>query len=258
MGCDYDGDTVTVFRDLPGGEGIGGPPSRIAWDEVRNRPVFSPTKQYLYGLHLLHRSGEARVRLDAELRSAGAPGWPSVETARDALRGWLGEAAVHAERTGAWWGVVERHALEALAEDPGMGLGLHPPERIGGLDVVRCGAAKEDVFRNFVPGSETYHAYTGDSLGAFRPGSARQDTIATVMAAAGASVGHFGNVPRRLLYSAKVVDQELVRLVHALSEAAYQRTLSVKTGGGPLNFRDFRRHILDPLLKGRVRSTPRE
>ena len=45
---------IAVFAALPGSDlGRSVRPSAIAWDEVLNRPMFVPGKQYLYGLHLL-------------------------------------------------------------------------------------------------------------------------------------------------------------------------------------------------------------
>jgi hypothetical protein len=120
--------------------------------------------------------------------------------------------------------------------------------------VVQAGAAKDEVFKEFGPGSEAYHAYEGDSLGVFRPttetSETRRDLIAEVMVAAAAGTGRFGNVPRRLLYRAPTLNRDLVRAIHALSAEAYQRVLSVKAGSRPLPYEGFKEHVLRPLEQG--------
>jgi hypothetical protein len=170
---------------------------------------------------------------------------------------WAALAARSGAPSGAWWEAVERHALLALADDPGMGLGLGSPADLAGLPAVACGAAKQEVFDGYGPGSELFHAYRGESLSVYegRPGqggAAAQDTIETVMVAAARATGRFGNVPRRFLYAARRVDAGFVRAVQALSEQAMQRVLSVKAGAAPLDFRTFEKHVLRPLRQGKA------
>jgi hypothetical protein len=259
LGADFDGDAVVVFGCLPGEEGAPavGPPSATAWDEVLGRAVFYPGKQYAYGIDLLQRQEERLARLNRDLKSVNAPPWPRDRAAKVALEEWAGLAASQQGCTGAWWATVERHALEALAEDPGMGLGLYEPAALGTLKVVECGAAKEEVFTDLGPGSELFHAYNGESLDVYaqrddRDDGRRQarDMIATVMVAGAVATGHFGNVPRRFIYAAKRLEASFVHDVHALSERANQQVLSVKVGAGGLNFEEFDEHVLKPLSHG--------
>ena len=89
-----------------------------------------------------------------------------------------------------------------------MGLGLHEPSELSTLRVVTSGAAKGEVFDDLGPGSELYHAYLGESLCVYdRPGDeggqGARDMIATVMVASADKKGHFGNIPRRLIYAAQ-------------------------------------------------------
>jgi hypothetical protein len=48
------------------------------------------------------------------------------------------------------------------------------------------------------------------------------------------------------------VDQEFVRAVHTLSEAGYQRSLSVKAHCGPPDWKEFERLVLKPLFRKEV------
>jgi hypothetical protein len=259
MGGDCDGDTVAVFRSIPGEEESATPvpPSGMAWDDVLRRPVFMPGRQYLYGLHLLQQDRDRQERLDGDLRAAGAPPWPAGPSAKQALTEWSGHAARHPMTRGEWLSTVERHALLALSQDPGMGLGLVPAKNLKRLGPVQAEAAKQELFAGGGPASETLAAYAGRSLAVFESPPADstaepvEDTIATVMAPAAAVKGRFGNVPRRLLYAAGQVDADFVRAVQGLSEQANQRVLSVKAGSRPLNYRKFEKHILKPMLGGR-------
>jgi hypothetical protein len=259
MGADFDGDTIAVFAALPGSdlaEAIH--PSAVAWDEVLDRPMFVPGKQYLYGLHLLMRQRPASDALNEELQQAGAPGWPAGQTAKAALESWV-RAAARREADGAWWAVVERHALAALATDPGMGLGLFPPEQIIDLEAVRCGAAKAEIYA--ANNSEAWRAVTrilaGGSLDLYRREDrpAEPDPIAEVMVAAKASVGLFGGALRRLLYSAARLDPADIRAAQVLTEQATQKVLSVKAGKRPIRFAEYDRH-LRRLLAGEPVEVP--
>jgi hypothetical protein len=71
------------------------------------------------------------------------------------------------------------------------------------------------------------------------------------MVSAAGGTGSFGNVPRRLLYATGELNAGFVRAVHALSEQAMQRALSVKAGASPLDFKSFLKHVLGPLLRGK-------
>jgi hypothetical protein len=253
LGADFDGDAVAVFYDLPLAGEPPGSPSAIGWDETLKRGVFFPSKQYVYGLELLAKNPSRRSQLDEELTSRGAPVWPEGDTLK-AINNWVAAASQASERIGEWWQAVERHALLALADDPGMGLSLLAPDALGRLGVIRCGAAKQELFGPdaFAPGSEAYHAYAGESLGAFGggPGTVGRDMIREVMVASAGEIGRFGNVPRRFIYSARTLDKEFVRAVHALSEQAIQRMLSVKADAACLKYKDYSKLVLKPLLKG--------
>ena len=64
--------------------------------------------------------------------------------------------------------------------------------------------------------------------------------------------GHFGILPRRLLYFARNLNRDFVRNVHCLSEHVNQQVLSVKTGKVPPKYKSFKKHVLNPLLTGQV------
>jgi hypothetical protein len=254
-----------VFQGVPGDLGKPLLPSEIAWDKVLGRTLFYAGKQYVYGAHLLQQDKERLRQLNRKLRGVKAPPWPKLPkskatpeqcSAKVKLEQWSGDAARRKGCAGAWWAVVEKHILEALAEDPGMGLGLCVPDDLARMDAVTCGAAKSEVFADFGPGSELFQAYHGDSLAAYSrtaeaPNPANPDMIATVMVAAAKDTGHFGNIPRRFLWAAKTLSSFFVRDVHALSEQAIQRVLSVKAGAGGLDFTLFNKHVLEPLLQGK-------
>lgn len=74
------------------------------------------------------------------------------------------------------------------------------------------------------------------------------------MVASAKSTGHFGSAARKLLYGVgslpKDVFVQYVRKVHALTQEATQRTLSVKAGDKPLNYWEFNKHVLKPLRNG--------
>lgn len=258
LGADFDGDTVMVFGALPGKEvSPVGLPSKMAWDGVLKNTVFYPSKQYVYGIHLLQRQEEALRRLNQDLQQQNAPAWPKERKAKTALEEWAGAAARSPDVSGSWWATVERHALTTLAADPGMGLGLCDQGVLSDLEAVSCGAAKEEVFAKLGPGSELFDAYRGESLAVYARNvgpdegqATAPDMIHTVMVSAAAATGHFGNVPRRFIYSAKKLDDSFVRDVHALSERANQQVLSVKASKGGLNYNDFEKYVLKPLSQG--------
>jgi hypothetical protein len=275
MGADFDGDTIAVFASLPGTNLIADcrlqiadlsgqsaiklvRPSAIAWDEVLDRPMFVPGKQYLYGLHLLTARQSALDTLNEELRQVGAPEWPAAESVKAALETWV-RLVSQQEPDGAWWVIVERHALAALAADPGMGLGLFPPEQIAHLEAVRCGAAKSEIYT--ATNSEAWRAVTrilsGSSLDLYRRESSllEPDPIAEVMVAAKVSVGLFGGALRRLLYSAGRLEPADIRAAQVLTEQATQKVLSIKAGKRPIRFAEYDRH-LRRLLAGEPLELP--
>jgi hypothetical protein len=267
LGADFDGDKAMAFAHVADGD------ERFqffdtAADDVLNQATFYPGKQYVYGLHLLRKDRELFPPFRQRLTALHAPALAEEGRAKDALEAWARDAAgcQSNQSKGDWWAELERAALEALAGDPGMGLGLLEDPRWKELVVVECGAAKSEVFQNYGPESELYHAYKGTSLRVYQraPGPPAQtlgpDLIATVMIPANRDKGPFGNVPRRLLYSANMVGKggsladkqerfvKLVRAVHAVSEEANQRVLSVKAGAGGLDFQVFKTHVLEKLL----------
>jgi hypothetical protein len=253
MGADFDGDSMAVFGHLAGL--VGSPeavrPSALAWDGLLERGMFFPGKQYLFGLYLLTRAPAKLQALGDELKQAGAPSWPEAAELRQALDAWL-QAAVRAQPRGQWWAILERHALEGLAGDPGMGVGLMELGALGRLAVVTCGAAKSDLF---APDAESSREnleriLAGAGLEIYRPapsaGREPADPIAAIMAAARASVGLFGGALRRLLFRARGVSAEWVRQAQAVTEQATQKVLSVKAGQRPLPYRDFERLLAGP------------
>jgi hypothetical protein len=260
MGADFDGDTVAVFA-LPAlsGDPATACPSALARHDIFDAPMFLPGKQYVWGLHCLERDETLRTRLNEALRAVGAPSWPAPSSERSTkqrLESWTKEAAEHPTRTGRWWGVVEEHALAALARCPGMGLGLFDPEELRMLDVIVQGAAKGDHYR---PANEAAltRILNGRSLDAYKKGTAQEDAdpIGVVMAAAKASVGSFGGVFRRLLFGADAIDNLMIREGQALTEQLTQQVLSIKAGQRPLEFGVFRPR-LQRLLQGQPTTLP--
>jgi hypothetical protein len=255
LGGDYDGDCVAVFNTVPGfddDQGQQGIPSRMGWDDVWCKPMFMAGKQYVYGLHLLQEDADRFARLNSELAACGAPPWPRGEkdSAKSALEQWATSASQHDSPSGKWWAVVEKHALLALSRNPGMDLGLPEATDLATLGPVIAGAAKKELFERLKDGQELYEAYLGRSLSAFGQDgtNCHLDTIKRVMVPSKAATPHFGNVPGRFINAAKNLESTFVRRVHALSERASQKALSVKAGGSPLDFGEFKDLVLDPLL----------
>jgi hypothetical protein len=260
MGADFDGDTIAVFATLPGMKGDLAEvrPSRLAWDAVLQRPLFVPGKQYLFGLSLVGKDRQRLQALQQELHTTGAPAWPVVSEAKPALEQWVG-ATGGVPSDGGWWEIVERHALDALATDPGMGLGLYSAEEWGELDVIRCGAAKAELYAapNRAACSQILH---GESFAGYhlREASAPlADPIADVMLAAKESVGRFGGVLRRLLFSCAHLTPTEIRAAQALTEQATQRVLSIKAGRRPMPFAGFDVQVRR-LLRGEKPQLPAE
>jgi hypothetical protein len=260
MGADFDGDTIAVFAHLPetAANVTAARPSRLAWDALLQRPLFVPGKQYLFGLHRLRNDPQRLQALQGELYAAGAPAWPAASEAKTALESWVGATAGVAA-DGAWWGIVERHALDALAADPGMGLGLHAAEELAELDVLRCGAAKAELFAA-ANRAACQQILRGESLAPYRlPGASASgaDPIADVMLAAKVSIGRFGGVLRRLLFSAAHLTPADIRAAQALTEQATQKVLSVKAGRRPLPFAAYDAQVRR-LFRGEAPALPAE
>jgi hypothetical protein len=260
MGADFDGDTLAVFATLPG-EGAGvtaARPSRLAWDELLQRPMFVPGKQYLFGLHRLMHDPQRLQAFQQELHATGAPAWPAVPEAKAALESWVG-ATAGVVADGGWWGIVERHALDALAAEPGMGLELYSVEELAKLDVLRCGAAKAELFAA-ANRATCLQILRGESLAPYRltgVTASGADPIADVMLAAKVSVGRFGGVLRRLLFSIAHLTPADIRAAQALTEQATQKVLSVKAGRKPLPFGAYDAEVRR-LSRGEAPELPTE
>lgn len=261
LGADYDGDCLTVLGRIPGidaGQVSKQAPSQICWDEVLNRPLFVPRKQYLYGLFRLQKSSERLSALQRELENHHAPQWPEkAETGNEAVAVWSSEVMDRPDATGSWWGILERSALQALGESPGMDLGLVPTDQLGNLEVCRCNAAKRELYQSDpTRQSEAIAAYEGRSLDVFRQHGSqtaenqREDIIEAIMVKAATVTQSFGAVLRRLIYhDSSKIDEGFLRAAQAITEQLVQRVLSVKAGSYPLDYSEFKRHVLKPLLE---------
>ena len=253
MGADFDGDTVALFagNPAPGDPDAVVLPQCLPLDDSNTKPQFVPGKQYRYGLKLLGDSPAALEELQEELLASGAPPWPA-EGGGDPGKSWEKWTAQldpsHAR--GEWWAIIEKHALAALASDPGMGLRVPANwKELAELPCVQCGAAKRDVFsdkaRKLLEG-----VLAGQSLAPLKPGGesgSDADIIDKVMVSAKMSVGKFGGALRRLIYRLPSAEPPLVRDAQTLTEIATQKALSVKAGSGPLEYKKFRK-ILDRII----------
>lgn len=256
LGGDFDGDCIAVFRTLPGfdnPEADQVTPSRIGWDELWERPMFLPSKQYIYGLHLLQRKSNLLAQMNKQLKKCKAPLWPRDECkpAKAVLEQWCAKASKDPSASEPWWAILEAFALKALSQDPGMGLCLPEVSELRELPPVQAGAAKKELFEGLKPGQEMYEAYVGQSLTIYRannPNIKLDDTIMRVMAPSKDATPRFGNVPRKFINAVNSLNKEFIRSIHALSERATQKALSVKAGGKPLEYKTFQQCILDPLL----------
>jgi hypothetical protein len=252
MGADFDGDTVAVFAQLPGAPADLGPcsPPALALHPILGASMFEPGKQYRHGLHLLADDAGRLARLQEDLAAAGAPPWPGRPDVpvKKAFQLWVEKAvASPGGADGAWWAVLERHALAAIADDPGLGFGLADVGGLVGSAAVACGAAK-DLYGG--PGRQAVaDLLAGRSLSLYHKGEGRGDPIADVMVAAKATIGMFGGASRRLIYSAEKLRPEDVQQAQALTEQVTQTALSIKAGKAPLSYADFERQ-LKLLLRG--------
>lgn len=242
LGADFDGDTVAFFTDLPDSPIVETcHPSAIAWDgdATSGRAVFVPGKQYIYGLHLLRQSPERLAQLQTDLQEAGAPQLGESKSVKADFEQWVRDAA--SGHNGQWWAIIERHAMAALAEDPGMGLGLMTFDQLKALPVVQCGAAKDtyslgrnaERMKELINGRGLEVYSMADELDDFA------DPIAGVMVASKSAVGRFGGALRRLLYSLPQITPELIGAAQTLTEQITQRSLSVKAGEPPVSVSEF-------------------
>jgi hypothetical protein len=205
--------------------------------------MFKPGKQYQYGLHLLGENAALLAALQEDLDAAGAPPWPGGTDVKKALQEWVGEG-VDRGPEGRWWSILEEHALNAIADDPGLGFGLGSVDDLASLPVVRCGAAKDlygdrQTLADILAGKSLDIFHAGDRSAA----PARRDPIAEVMVAAKAAIGQFGGALRRLVYSARELRPDDVQQAQCLTEQVTQAALSVKAGKPPLRYADFERQL---------------
>lgn len=267
MGADFDGDTIAVYGNLPGVEPEDVPEDlvmRLAWDELRERAAFVPGKQFIYGLHLLVGSEERLSELNQALVEVNAPEWtvdePDVKTA---LEKWI-EKAKDRDPEGNWWSLLEKRALDALAEDPGMGLGLHPWKMLTDVEmtlpVLKCGAAKKALYvtDNAATLAMGQRIYEGRSLETYqRQDLKKQDPIERVMVIAKSSVGQFGGALRRLIHSSESpLRPEQIRLCQSLTEQATQQALSVKGGEAPMEYGPYGKALVQLLNQGQTPPCP--
>jgi hypothetical protein len=243
---------VALFAALPG---AADPPpdcrpAALAWHGLLNRAMFLPTKQYLYGLHLLRANPAALAAFAEDLRQAAAPAWPDAASAGAALQQWV-QAAAHGEARPEWWSIVERHSLAGLVGDPSMGFGLYDVASLASQPVIVCGAAK-NLYDSPPARATMASILAGKSLHLYRlqmEDPTELDPIAEVMVAAKAAIGRFGGALRRLVYSALPLGAETVAQAQALTEQVTQKALSVKGGKPPIRYAEYERQ-LRRLLKG--------
>ena len=253
MGADFDGDTIALFATLPGQltDFSTCRPSTMAWDSTTKRAMFLPAKQYRYGLGRLHENGIRLKEFQQDLISSGAPKWNDSVEPQVALEEWVHEAS-RPDANGDWWRIIEEHAIAAFADEPGMQFGLMPAEKLAELNLVRWGAAKRDIFEKNQADAwaALQRILDGKSLSPYTPdGVDIPDPIAKVMVVAKASVGRFGGVQRRMIYSANELKPETIRDIQTLTEQATQRTLSVKAGKEPMPFDEYNKKIPRPPVK---------
>jgi hypothetical protein len=218
--------------------------------------MFLPGKQYLYGLHLLGIDPDRLAAFQEALASAGAPPWPEGARVKDTARDWVRQTR-DKNPQGRWWGLIEEHALRALARAPDMDFGLLDFTALAALPVVACGAAKNLYERETQPALEAI--LSGRSLNIYRrrtaEGAAPADPIAEVMVAAKASIGRFGGALRRLIYTARPLRPEHVQQAQSLTEQVTQKALSVKAGKPPVQYGEYESQ-LRRLLQGKTWDVP--
>jgi hypothetical protein len=149
-----------------------------------------------------------------------------------------------------------------------MGLGLPPWEGLENLSLVKAGVTKFPAADRAAGLAGLKRSYNGNSLSIYHLPSVtgegeetpkEEDPIGIIMVPSKLAIGHFGSVARKLIYGVGRLQEkkfvDYVRAVHALTEAATQRVLSVKAGDKPLLYSEFKKHVVGPLLKGEPPST---
>jgi len=213
--------------------------------------MFTPGKQYVFGLHLLRQTPGPFAQLNAELQHARAPQFPESGSVKSAFEQWVRATSSTPHPDGRWWSIIERHAIAALAGDAGMGLGLLSFDELRQLPVVQCGAAK-DVYAPGRNAERMKEILSGNGLDVYSAAGELDDAadpIAGVMVASKSAVGRFGGALRRLLYSLPRLTTDLVRAAQTLTEHITQRALSVKAGEPPISVHEFEAE-LRRLIRG--------
>ena len=257
LGADFDGDLVDVLavpmNQVARAEQLA--PSAICLHDFRrdtsNRKqmMFKPSKQYIYGLHLLQSNAALLREFKEVLDQAGAPRWPEgpFDDAKKRMEYWLDlVGTAQPEPHGRWWALLEEYALLALAADPGMGLGiLESREKLTQLDVLKCGAAKREIYgldgrvsqideENQSRADEQTRLQLrmadailrGESLNLHTEGI---DPIGTIMVASHALKRRFGAQIQHYVMRAHQLDARVVMAAQTLTEELTQSVLSVKT-----------------------------
>ena len=233
---DFDGDTAKVFAELPNAkkEDSAAQPSNLAIDGLK-KPLIWSGKQYVFGLHNILKNSAARNRLNVELGLLGSPAIKAPEsdqTAKDMLEAWVLEVATITSPQTQWWATLERHMLNGLAQNAGMGFGVMSADELLKSPLLKSGAAKREIYEDGHAISELMSSIlAGCSLKMFEEKSSPEnDPIAVFMVPNKGLVRSFGGVVRRLLFRLKERDPALVRHVHALTAPLYQLALTSKNG----------------------------
>ena len=216
-------------------------PTHILHNDFFQEPQFVLGKQYAYGLHLISNDPQVLAQLQRILADWNAPAWPSVGTSasmKEQLRCWTSEASHQANCNPLWWRWLEVSALQALARNPGMDLGVFTKlEQVRDLDVVKCGAANRELYAENDSkddqGSLSSAILNGRSLRLLQADGQQGtiDPIGRIMAAAVSEKGHFGNEIRHLFFMARVITPRTIMAAQALTSKMTQAVLSVKSAG---------------------------
>ena len=263
LGADYDGDTVSVFavewgKDHPSSELW---PTKMRQHELWGKPMFAPSKQFVYGLHLLEKNDKSLQEFRDFLRSQDAAEWPTEGTTKEKLVKWVQETFTRNQSKFEQEPLIESYSLRALGLEPGMQLGLyHDAGEIAKLDVVKCGAAKRELYESDDGSTPKMARYIvqGRSLDLHEQGI---DPIGKIMVKAEPLKGEFGNIIKHLVYNARELSEgknkdgksgnDFLEAAQALCERLSQKTLSVKAVDSELpDPRENREKILRPIAKG--------
>ena len=269
LAADYDGDEMSIFAVDEGEEGTSRDmsPSANRQHELWGRAMFVPSKQYVYGMHLLEKRPENHEWFQdfhKLLEQKGAAQWPKEDdlTAKEKLADWAYDMVAQGQLLREQENVIETHALLALESDPGMQLGLfHDVEELLKLEVIECGAANKKLYEC----SEKHGLNTGQWVMQGRSLDLHEwmwgggDPIGEIMAKAIPLKGEFGNVIKDLIGRAhKLLDKkdangrtgrDFLEAAQALHEELVQKVLSVKTVASNLpKTSDYRKEILTPLI----------